>query len=137
MLTRRTAAVLALLGVFLVGSTVTTTLAEAQKKSKAKTTVKKDTREEEAKPAVAPERPQPPAQPATSSAMLEILKKYVGEKTNLGVLKKATRDLVQFDDDNTVISLPLSTIHSLRETTEKDDNDSTVVQLEVKLIAKD
>ncbi|MGA9117753.1 MAG: hypothetical protein WB699_00175 [Bacteroidota bacterium] len=136
MLTRKTAMLIAIVAVFVVGTVALPSGAEAQRKPKSKTTVKKEQTEEQ--PEAKVERPA--VQPQTgraSDALIDILKKYIGQKTNLGILKKAGREVVEFEDDNTVLTVPVTTIHSLKQVSEKDENDSTVVHLEIVLFAKD
>jgi hypothetical protein len=125
--------------------------AEAQKKQKAKAqqkeqvkettpkeTVKEEKKAEDEEDAEKVEEATPP--PPTPSAMffpnklIDVVKQYVGKKTNLGTLKKFAGDYMVFEDDLTTVLVPLSNIQSLRLV--KDD-ESSPAQLEIKLIAKD
>ncbi len=130
---------LAIAGLFLAVTLVVPPAAEAQKKPKAKTTVQKEKPQAAEEEATEPEHPAPVLQPAASSSggVVDIMKKFIGQKTNLGILKKVNKDYAEFDDDNTVLTVPLLNIHSLKQVTDKDENDSTIVRLEVRLTAKD
>ena len=130
---------LAIAGLFLAVTLVVPPAAEAQKKPKAKTTVQKEKPQEAEEEATEPEHPAPAMQPAASisGGVMDIMKKFIGQKTNLGILKKVNKDFAEFDDDNTVLTVPLLNIHSLKQVTDKDENDSTIVRLEVRLTAKD
>lgn len=126
---------LAVLGLFAAMTLFAPQQADAQKKSKAKTTVQKPKEAVEEETATEEPAPQPPA--SISGGIVDIMKKYVGQQTNLGTLKKVNREYVEFQDENTVLTVPITNVHSLKQVTEKDENDSTVVHLEVRLTAKD
>ncbi len=130
---------LVIAGLLFTGSLFAPTSADAQKKPKAKASVQKEKPKEAEEEATEAEHPAPQVQPATSisGGVLDIMKKFVGQKTNLGVLKKVNREYVEFDDDNTVLTVPMPSVQSLKQVTEKDENDSTIVRLEVRLTAKD
>lgn len=122
--------------------------ADAQKKSKAKTTTtttkeapkekpKEEAKEEQEEKAEKVEEVS--SAPAASSStlpnkFLDVLKQYVGKKTNLGTLKKFAGDYLVFEDDLTTILVPLNNIQSARLV--KDD-ESSPANLEIKLISRD
>ena len=130
---------LAIAGLFLAVTVVVPPAAEAQKKPKAKTTVQKEKPQEAEEEATEPEHPTPVMQPSTSisGGVVDIMKKFLGQKTNLGILKKVNKEYVEFNDENTILTVPLLNVHSLKQVTDKDENDSTIVRLEVRLTAKD
>ncbi len=126
---------------------VGTVPADAQKKQKSKSTTKEAVKEtpkeqpkEEAKEeqeekteevaAVAPA----PSTTALPNKFLDVIKQYIGKKTNLGTLKKIAGDYMVFEDDLTTIIVPLSNIQSAKLV--KDDETSPA-NLEIKLIARD
>ena len=122
--------------------------ADAQKKQKSKTTTTttKETPKEQPKeePKEASEekaeKVEEAAPVATTSAgvlpnkFLDVIKQYVGKKTNLGTLKKFAGDYMVFEDDLTTILVPLNNIQSVRLV--KDDETSPA-NLEIKLISRD
>ncbi len=122
--------------------------ADAQKKSKAKTQTKEQpqTKEasteqpkEEQKEKVEAKAEEPAAAPAPApgtmpNKFVDVLKQHIGEKTNLGTLKKFAGDYVIFEDELTTVLVPLSSIQSAKLV--KDDETSPA-QLEIKLISKD
>ncbi len=113
--------------------------AEAQKKAKAKVpAVQQTPPTEEAVVAPATPAPEPQVTPSASSgAIVEILKKHLGQKTNLGVLNKIGKDFIELKEENVLLTVPLQSVHSLKQVNDKDDNDKDIVRLEIKLIAKD
>ena len=133
------AMLIAVATMFLTSTLFVSPYADAQKKPKAKTSVQqqkpKEAEEEQTEETPAPPAPQPAA--SISGGVLDIMKKFLGQKTNLGTLKKVNKEYIEFNDENTVLTVPLSAVHSLKQVTDKDDNDSTIVRLEVRLIAKD
>ncbi len=116
--------------------------ADAQKKSKAKTPPKeqtqtKETSSEKPKEEQKAEEPAPapaPAPGAMPNKFVDVLKQHVGEKTNLGTLKKFAGDYVIFEDELTTILVPLSSIQSAKLV---KDEETSPAQLEIKLISKD
>jgi hypothetical protein len=118
--------------------------AEAQKKTKPKTQTKtqvKDTskdqpektqKEEQAE--VAPTPATPPAPGTLPNKFLDVLKQYVGKKTNLGILKKFAGDYIVFEDELTTILVPVTSIQSAKLIKEEE---SSPAELEIKLIARD
>ena len=80
-------------------------------------------------------QPQPPA--SVSGGIVDIMRKFIGQQTNLGTLKKVNREYAEFQDENTILTVPITNVHSVKQVTEKDENDSTVVHLEVRLTSKD
>ena len=125
----------------LVASTITSqAVAEAQKKSKSKPVPAQqiEPKEDAVKPSEQPApAPEPQAVSAASGAIMDILKKYQGQKTNLGYLNKVGRDFIEVKDESVLLTIPIQSIHSLKQVTEKDDNDKDVVRLDIKLFAKD
>ncbi len=71
---------------------------------------------------------------ALPNKFLDVIKQYIGKKTNLGTLKKFAGDYMVFEDDLTTILVPLNNIQSLRLV--KDDETSPA-NLEIKLISRD
>lgn len=122
--------------------------ADAQKKQKSKTTTTttttkeapKEQPKEEAKveEEKAEEVTSAPAMTASGTTMpnkfLDVIKQYIGKKTNLGTLKKFAGDYMVFEDDLTTILVPLNNIQSVKLV--KDDETSPA-QLEIKLISRD
>jgi hypothetical protein len=121
--------------------------ADAQKKQKPKTTTTTTTKEtpkeqpkEEAKveEEKAEEVASAPAMTASGTTLpnkfLDVIKQYIGKKTNLGTLKKFAGDYMVFEDDLTTILVPLNNIQSAKLV--KDDETSPA-QLEIKLISRD
>ena len=133
------AMLIAVAAMFLTSTLFVSPYADAQKKPKAKTSVQqqkpKEVEEEQTEAAPAPPAPQPAT--SISGGVLDIMKKFIGQKTNLGTLKKVNKEFIEFEDDNTILTVPVTNVHSLKQVTDKDENDSTVVRLEVRLIAKD
>ncbi len=131
--------ILIIAGLIFAGSMLAPSQADAQKKPKSKPAVQQPKTQEGDEEQAAPEHPAPVIQPATSvsGGVLDIMKKFLGQKTNLGTLKKVNKDYVEFEDENVILTVPVPNVHSVKQVTEKDDNDSTVVRLEVRLIAKD
>jgi 3-oxoacyl-ACP reductase-like protein len=117
-----------------------TSSTEAQKKSKAKPAAQQAQKAEEPTavetPAVAP-TPAPPPTASSSGGVMDVLKKFVGQKTNLGILRKITRDYIETESENAVLTIPVSSIHSLKQITEQDENDQSVTKLEIRLFNKD
>lgn len=124
--------------------------ADAQKKQKSKTstTTTKETPKEQPKEEPKEEREEKSekaedvtaaAAPAPSTTtlpnkFLDVLKQYVGKKTNLGTLKKFAGDYMIFEDDLTTILVPVNNIQSAKLV--KDD-ESSPANLEIKLISRD
>lgn len=130
----------------LVASTVP---AEAQKKQKAKPQQKtqvKETQKEEPKEEAKVEEEQENAEkveevaPAPSQTaplpnkFLDVIKQYVGKKTNLGILKKFAGDYMVFEDDLTTTLVPVNNVQSVRLVR---DDESSPANLEIKLISRD
>ncbi len=134
----RTALFLIVAALF-AGTLVVAPQVEAQKKSKAKTAVQKPKEKEPAEEEATMEEPAPQPQPpaSISGGLVDIMKKYIGQQTNLGTLKKVNREYAEFQDENTILTVPITNVHSVKQVTEKDENDSTVVHLEIRLISKD
>ncbi len=122
---------------------------DAQKKQKTKTTTKtqvKETPKEEPKEEAKEEEeekteettPAPAPAPAVSASLpgkfVDFLKQQIGQKTNLGTLKKFAGDYLVFEDDLTTVLVPLTSVQSARLV--KDD-ESSPATLEIKLISKD
>ncbi len=123
--------------------------ADAQKKQKPKTTTKeqpKETAKEQPKEEAKEEQEEKSEKvdeaalaPAPSSTplpnkFLDVIKQYVGKKTNLGTLRRFAGDYMIFEDDLTTILVPLNNIQSVRLV--KDDETSPA-NLEIKLISRD
>ena len=137
---KNTVLLLAVAGLFAAGTLFVVPQVQAQKKSKAKVaTQQQPAKEEGQEDAFATPTMAPQAQPSLSisGGLVDIMKKYLGQKTNLGILKKVNKEYVEFEEENVVLTVPVTNIHSVKQVTEKDDNDSTVVKLEVRLTAKD
>lgn len=140
MKTKGILAVVMAVGLLVLAMMLIASPAEAQKKKakpKAPVTQQKEpasdsTAEEEA---VAP--PELPNPPAAVGGLVEVLKKYQTQKTNLGILKKVTGDYIEVDDDGTIITVPMRSIHSLRQVPDRDNEDKAIIRLEIKLYAKD
>lgn len=129
----------------LVASTVP---AEAQKKQKAKPQQKtqvKETQKEEPKEEAKVEEeesaekveevaPAPSQTAPLPNKFLDVIKQYVGKKTNLGILKKFAGDYMVFEDDLTTILVPVSNVQSVRLVR---DDESSPANLEIKLISRD
>jgi hypothetical protein len=118
--------------------------AEAQKKTKPKTQTKtqvKDTSKDQPeetqkkeKAEVTPTPATPPAPGTRPNKVLDVLKQYVGKKTNLGILKKFAGDYIVFEDELTTILVPVTSIQSAKLIKEEE---SSPAELEIKLIARD
>jgi len=125
--------IIALISFFLVAWTVP---ADAQKKQKPKTQTKEEVKEQPKEEQKVEEVT--PALTTPSSGMpnkfIDVLKQYVGKKTNLGILKKFMGDYIVFEDDLTQILVPINNIQSARLI--KDD-ESSPAELELKLISRD
>ncbi len=112
---------------------------EAQKKSKAKpkTSVQQEKKAEPAEEEVSTEEQAPPpvqTTPATGT-LLNILRKFVGQKTNLGNLKEVTRDyIIVAEDENSTTTIPISQIVSLKQIKEEDPPS---VRLEIGITKRD
>ena len=137
---KNAALLLAVAGLFAAGTMFVVPQVQAQKKSKSKVATQQQPAKEEgqdetaATPAIAPQ-PQPSV--SISGGLVDIMKKYLGQKTNLGTLKKVNKEYVEFEDENVILTVPLTNVHSVKQVTEKDDNDSAVVKLEIRLTSKD
>ncbi len=118
---------------------VTPSFAEAQKKTKAKpkTSVQQEKKEEPTEEAKSEEpAPAPPVQttPATGT-LLSTLKKFVGQKTNLGVLKEVNKDyIIVAEDENSTTLIPMAQIVSLKQIKEEDP---PAVRLEIGIAKRD
>ena len=137
---KNTALLLAVAGLFVAGTLFVVPQVQAQKKSKSKVATQQQPAKEEGQEEAAPTPVMAPqAQPSVSisGGLIDIMKKYIGQKTNLGTLKKVNKEYIEFEDENVILTVPLTNVHSVKQVTEKDDNDSTVVKLEVRLTAKD
>ena len=122
--------------------------ADAQKKQKPKTTATTTTTTKETPKEEAKEEPAEKIREAgrgcwlhrrrlgstLPNKFLDVIKQYVGKKTNLGTLKKFAGDYIVFEDDLTTILVPVSNIQSARLV--KDDETSPR-PLEIKLISRD
>ena len=123
--------------------------AEAQKKQKPKAPPKtqvKETQKEEPKEEAKEEEesaekaeevasvPAPAQTGPLPNKFLDVIKQYVGKKTNLGTLKKFAGDYMVFEDDLTTTLVPLNNIQSVRLVR---DDESSPANLEIKLISRD
>ncbi len=121
--------------------------AEAQKKQKPKTQTKEQAKQapkeqpkEEVKEAeekteeVTPAPGATPGSAALPNKFIDVLKQYIGQKTNLGILKKFAGDYIIFEEELTQTLVPLTSIQSAKLV--KDD-ETTPAQLEIKLISRD
>jgi hypothetical protein len=112
--------------------------AEAQKKTKPKTQTKtqvKDTSKDQPEKTQKEEQAEVAPTPATlPNKFLDVLKQYVGKKTNLGILKKFAGDYIVFEDELTTILVPVTSIQSAKLIKEEE---SSPAELEIKLIARD
>jgi hypothetical protein len=122
--------------------------ADAQKKQKPKSTTtttatttkdapKEEAKEDQGEKLEKVEETAPAATPSATALpnkFLDVIKQYVGKKTNLGTLKKFAGDYMVFEDDLTTILVPLNNIQSARLV--KDDETSPA-NLEIKLISRD
>jgi hypothetical protein len=68
------------------------------------------------------------------STMKEVLTGYVGEKTNLGTIKKVAGDYIVIEDDNITEMVPLNAIQVVRQIKREGEEPPKV---EIKLVAKD
>ena len=107
--------------------------AATQKKAPEKQQAEEPKEEEEVKSDEPAPTPAPQANPATGG-VLTWLRKYTGEKTNLGKLKEVTAQYIVVEEDNTTTIIPLGMIHSLRQVKEEDPPS---VRLEIFLTRKD
>jgi hypothetical protein len=118
--------------------------AEAQKKQKKtptkvqqKETPKEEPKEEEPKEEQeepAAETTVAPASVSLPGKFLDVLKKYTGEKTNLGTIRRLAGDYLVLEEEYVTTLVPFSAIQSVRLV--KDD-ESSPAHLEIKLIARD
>ncbi len=113
-------------------------IAEAQKKAKAKpkTSVQQEKKDEpEEVKSEEPAAPPPMQTSPVSGTLLNTLKKFVGQKTNLGVLKEVNRDyIIVAEDENSTTLIPLSQIVSLKQIKEEDP---PAVHLEIGIVKRD
>jgi len=109
-------------------STTTTSETKDQPKDEPKKEPEEKSEDVTPAPAVAP--------PATAlpNKFIDVIKQYVGKKTNLGTLKKFAGDYIVFEDDLTTILVPVNNIQSAKLV--RDDENSPA-NLEIKLISKD
>ncbi len=112
--------------------------AEAQKKGKAKpkTSVQQEKKEEPEEVTSDEQAPPPPVQatPATGT-LLSTLRKYVGQKTNMGVLKEVNKDyIIVAEDENSTTLIQVSQIVSLKQIKE---DDPPSVRLEIGIAKRD
>ena len=121
-----------------------TAMGEVQKKGKSKPAATQtsaaavdNASSEEVAPAESA-APAPQGSPSVvSGAIVDVLKRFQGQQTNLGILKKIGRDYIELQDENVTWTIPLTSIHSLKQTGDKDDNDRPIVKLDIKLYSKD
>jgi hypothetical protein len=62
----------------------------------------------------------------------ELLKKYEGKSTSLGILKQVAGDYIVIDNDGTTVIYPLTSIHALRFVKDEEAGTET---LEIRLVA--
>ncbi len=68
-----------------------------------------------------------------TAAFKDVLSTYVGDRVDLGVVKKVTGDYFIVEDENTTMTIPVSAIQMIRVTKEEEGG----TKVEIKLIAKD
>ena len=114
-------------------------IAEAQKKGKAKpkTSVQQEKKQEPTEEVKEEEQaPPPPVQttPATGT-LLSVLRKFVGQKTNMGALKEVNKDyIIVAEDENSTTLIQMSQIVSLKQVREEDPPS---VRLEIGIAKRD
>lgn len=87
-------------------------------------------------PAAEPQRPAAPPQVTGKSGGLlkDVLVRFKGEHTTLGVLKQVEMDYIIVDEDGTETIYPITAIRSLRVLKIDEDNtDEAAPKLEIKL----
>jgi hypothetical protein len=87
-------------------------------------------------PAAEQQRPAPPPQVTgkSGSTVKDVLLRFKGEHTSIGILKQVESDFIVVDEDGTETMYPIAAIRSLRILKLDDDNhDETAPKLEIKL----
>lgn len=87
-------------------------------------------------PAAEPQRPATPPQVSGKSGamMKDILARFKGEHTTMGILKQVEADYIVVDEDGTETIYPIAAIRSLRILKVDEDNqDENPPKLEIKL----
>jgi hypothetical protein len=133
----KTALMIALVGV--LAGVLSVSSADAQKKGKKAAASETAAPRESAGESAVSEAPAQTAGVGSpiSGGLIDVLRKFQGQKTNLGILKKLGKDFIEIEDENVTWTIPLLSVHSLKQTTDKDENDKPVTRLDIKLYAKD
>ena len=87
-------------------------------------------------PTAEPQKPTPPPQytPKGGAMLKDVLVRFKGQHTTIGVLKAVEMDHIIVDDDGTEIIYPMAVIHSLKVLKIDEDNqDEAAPKLEIKL----
>jgi hypothetical protein len=87
-------------------------------------------------PAAEQQRPAQPPQISGKSAgtLKDVLMRFKGEHTSIGILKQVEMDYIVVDEDGTEIMYPIAAIRSLKVLKiEEDNQDEAAPKLEIKL----